>query len=118
MSTTNTENIISLFSVGGKTMIGSFITNPSRGAVGSGANYNSQKSEETGIFTKLMGNTSGTITYNDFYFVKDPAEIVYSLNKQESGTAKLTWNIIPMVYGVLKQDNSKDLVNAYKEIIK
>lgn len=112
----SSENIITLFSIGGKTMIGSFITYPAAGNVGSGAAFKTGDKDSSGIFSKLMGNeSSGVIDYEKYYFVKNPAEIDYTLTKQETGTAKLSWNIKPFVYGILKQDGSKDVVVAYEK---
>ena len=112
----SSENIITLFSIGGKTMIGSFITYPAAGNVGPGAAFKTGDKDSSGIFSKLMGNeSSGAIDYEKYYFVKNPAEIDFTLTKQESGTAKLSWNIKPFVYGILKQDGSKDVVVAYEK---
>lgn len=110
------ENIITLFSIGGKTMIGSFITYPAAGNVGPGASFKTGDKETTGIFSKLMGNeSSGAIDYDKYYFVKNPAEINFTLTKQATGTAKLTWDIKPFIYGILKQDGSSDVVVAYEK---
>lgn len=107
------EDIIALFSIGGKTMIGKFIIYPAAGNVGPGASFKTGDSGNTGIFSKLMGDDAGKIPYNDYYFVKNPAEIDFTLSKQATGTAKLTWDIKPFIYGILKQDGSKDVVVAY-----
>ena len=65
----SSENIITLFSMGGKTMIGSFITYPAAGNVGSGAAFKTGDKDSSGIFSKLMGNeSSGAIDYEKYYF--------------------------------------------------
>lgn len=119
MSTTNTlpsENILMVYSINGKTMMGKFITYPSRSNIGAGGTFNPTDVDGTGVFSKLLGNNSnGEINYDNYYFVKNPAEINYTLEMTAAGTAKLKWNIVPLVYGVIKQDVSKDVVIAYEK---
>lgn len=118
MSTNNiSENITALFSINGKTMIGKIITYPQRGTVGSGANYNSTDIDSTGLFMKtLEKNAEGDdINYEKYYFVKNPAEIIYSLQMQDGETAKLTWSVVPFLYGALKAEPNKDVVVAYEK---
>ena len=110
------ENIITLFSIGGKTMIGKFVTYPSRADVGSGANLNTDDKDASGIFSKLIGDSgTGEIDYSKFYFVKNPAEIIYNLTVDADGTARLTWSIVPFVYRKIKNNETKDVVVAYEK---
>ena len=110
----DSEDIIALYIDNGKTMIGTFITYPGATTVGSGANLDTDKSN-TGIFTKLLGANDGSIAYDEYYFVKNPAEIKFSLEKVNNGTAELNWQIIPLIFGTLKIDSSKSAVVAYKK---
>lgn len=111
----NSEIILSLFSIGGKTMIGKIITYPKKSTVGSGANYDT--TDGNGFFMDTLElNSEGTdINYDKYYFIKNPAEIVYDLKIQEGETGKLTWSVIPFLFGALKTDPSKDVVVAYEK---
>lgn len=110
------ENIITLFSIGGKTMIGKFVTYPTRADVGAGANLNTDDKDASGIFSKLLGDpNTGEIDYSKYYFVKNPAEIVYALTVDADGTARLTWSIVPFVYRKIKNNENKDVVIAYEK---
>lgn len=110
------ESITTLFSINGKTMIGKFITYPKGSVVGAGTNLNPTDKDSTGIFTKLLGNSAdGTIDYSKYYFVKNPAEIIYDLQLMEEGTAKLKWSVVPFVYKTLKIDQTRDVVVAYEK---
>lgn len=112
----DSEDVIALYTIDGKTMIGTFITYPSETNVGSGTNLDTSNKSGTGIFTKLLGDKdTGAIPFDKYYFVKSPAEIIFSLETVSNGTAKLNWEIIPFIFGTLKTTSNKSVVVAYEK---
>ena len=116
MSTDNkSESILALFTVNGKTMIGKIITHPQRATVGSGANYDTTDGNGFFMDTLELNSEGKDINYNKYYFIKNPAEIVYNLKIQDGETGKLTWSVVPFLFGALKSDPNKDAVVAYEK---
>lgn len=87
---------IVLFSYAGKTMIGK-LYNPVKNTV-----PGSIIAEGSVILTMLATNSSNEVEYDklydNYYIVDNPCQVQFDVVKQNTGSAKLNWKLVPFFY--------------------